>query len=229
MPSWMRLNEPKIMATHTDTSRLEAFSDGVFAIAITLLVLTIGTPRASPLLPALARQWPQYLAYAVSFLFILVMWINHHTLFRYIERSDHVLLLLNGLLLMLIAFVPFPTNLLAEYLGQGTLPTDQRVAALVFNGTYGVLAIAFNLLWRYASHNGRLLDSRVHSRHIVEITRDYRWGPALYFAAFILAFFNVWASLAVNVGLAMFFALPRSRTRLLLGSRLVDLPDRSVP
>jgi uncharacterized membrane protein len=208
--------EPEPAVPDTDTARLEAFSDGVFAVAITLLVLNVGaglsTSKSGHLPQALLRQWPEYLAYLISFLFILIMWTNHHTLFRYIRRSDHTLLLLNGLLLLFITLVPFPTGLLATYLRSHD-SGDQLSAVLVYNGTYVLIAIAFNLLWWYALHNRRLLDEAVHPRHLQAMTDDYRYGVPLYLVAFALAFFNVWLSLAMNVGLALFWALPRSRSR----------------
>lgn len=213
-------NEPEPAVPDMDTSRLEAFSDGVFAIAITLLVLNLVVPLSSDprvkqasLWDALLRQWPDYLAYLISFLFVLVMWINHHTLFRYIRRTDHTLLVLNGLLLFFVTFVPFPTRLLAEYLKPDVRWVDRLVATLIFNGTYVLLAIAFNVLWRYAARDRRLIGDGVHQAHVEAVTRDFRFGPALYLMTFLLTFINVWASLIVNAGLAAFFALPRSRKR----------------
>ncbi len=213
----MSASEPKPVVPDTDTARLEAFSDGVFAIAITLLVLNLAVPLSGelkgPLWDALLRQWPVYVAYLISFLFILIMWTNHHRLFRYIRRSDHMLLLLNGLLLLFITLVPFPTRLLAEYL-ESPNRADQRVAALVYNGTYVLIAIAFNLLWWYAVRNRRLLDETVHPSHLQAVTNDYRYGGIpVYLVTFVLTFVNVWLSLAANVGLAIFWALPRSRKR----------------
>ena len=111
-----------IAAVSTDTARIEAFSDGVFAIAITLLVLDLKVPRelheGQTLTSALAHQWPAYVAFVTSFLTILVMWINHHRMFTLIGRADDRLLIFNGLLLLGITVVPFPTSLVAEYLGQ---------------------------------------------------------------------------------------------------------------
>jgi uncharacterized membrane protein len=99
-----------------DTSRIEAFSDGVFAIAITLLVIEIGVPHLGdePEGTMLVDRWPSYLGYVISFLVISTVWANHHNRFRFIVRSDHVLLFLNTLFLMCVAFIPFPTTLLAE-------------------------------------------------------------------------------------------------------------------
>jgi hypothetical protein len=108
-------------AHHYETGRLEAFSDGVFAIAITLLVLEIAVPHVehdASLTNALLDLWPSYFGYAVSFITIGVMWINHHHMFKDIERVDHGLLALNLLLLICISFVPFPTAVLAEYVGE---------------------------------------------------------------------------------------------------------------
>jgi uncharacterized membrane protein len=213
-------SEPDPAAPDTDTARLEAFSDGVFAVAITLLVLNLAVPLSSELqqhketlLNALWQQRFDYLAYVISFLFILIMWTNHHTLFRYIRRSDHALLLLNGLLLFFVTLVPFTTRLLAEYLSPDVQPRDQHVAALIYSGTYVLVAVAFNLLWWYAVRNRRLLDETVHPRHTQAVSDDFRYGVPLYLVAFALAFFSVWLSLAMNVGLALFYALPRSRKR----------------
>jgi uncharacterized membrane protein len=128
-------------AGEKETGRVEAFSDGVFAIAIILLVLDLKVPNASAaarLSGQLAKQWPAYLAFVISFSFIGVMWINHHRLFTYIRRTDHALLILNGLLLVGVTVVPFTTSLLAAYLGR----QDQEVAMMVYSGTYVVIALA---------------------------------------------------------------------------------------
>lgn len=189
-----------------ETGRLEAFSDGVIAIAITLLILHIAVPPVSggeALDAALLALWPSYVAYLVSFTTILIMWMHHHALFRVIQRVDHRLLALNGLLLLLITFVNFPTAVLAEY-----AQTDQReVAALFYSGTFTLVAVVYNLLWRYASRDYRLLDRSVGPAYVDYITRSYRFGPTLYFVAFLAAFLNAWASLAINAGLAAYFAL----------------------
>ena len=196
-----------------ETGRIEAFSDGVFAIAITLLVLDIKVPRELPestrLLDALLAQWPVYFAFVTSFAIIGIMWINHHRLFNLIKRSDQMLLVLNGLLLLGITFVPFPTALVAEYIGH----PDERVAAMVYNGTFVVTAILFNLLWHYAADKNRLLDPRSDPREVQSITRQYALGPVIYLAAFGLAFFSATASLALNMLLALSFAIPGLMSR----------------
>jgi uncharacterized membrane protein len=204
------------MAEHADTTRLEAFSDGVFAVAITLLVLNIHVPgkndvtKYGALLPALAAEWPQYFAYGLSFVAILIMWINHHRMFRLIARSDHTLLLLNGALLAVIVLVPFSTALLSEYLSQLTSP-DLRVAAAVFNGVYFVMAICFNLLWFYAARGLRLLAPDAHQGQVDAITRSYLWGPPLYAVAVALALVSALAGVLLNVALAIYWTLPPLR------------------
>ena len=197
-------------ADEKETGRLEAFSDGVFAVAITLLVLDLKVPKAAEaqahggLLAALLGQWPAFLAYLTSFLTILVMWVNHHTLFTRIRRADHRFLFINGLLLLCVSFVPFATSLLAEHVRE---PASSRVAAAIYAGTFVVLAVVFNLLWRYAAQGHRLLDPAAGKAAVDAITRQYGYGPPLYLLAFALAFVSVPASVGTCIALALFFAL----------------------
>ena len=191
----------------SETARIEAFSDGVFAIAITLLILEIKVPQpaAGPLAGQLLRQWPSYVSYVISFVFIGIMWTNHHRLFNHIRRSDSGLMLLNLLLLLGVTFVPYPTSVLAAQLGH----PDERLAVLIFNGSYFFIAIFFNLLWRYATSRKRqLVASETDAGEIDGITRQYAFGPVSYLACVGLAFVSVDASLALNFALACFFALP---------------------
>jgi len=206
-----------------NTNRLEAFSDGVFAVAITLLVLNIkfsGLDSRGNLLDDqhlwnnLHDQWPLLVAYVTSFATIGIMWINHHRLFTHIKRTDTVLLLLNLLLLLIIVFIPVPTVLLSEYI---VLPND-HVAAIIYSGTNVLLAICFNLLWRYASYHNRFLGKNVDTRAVAAINRQYMFGPLLYLVACGLAWFNTPASLALNFLLALFFALPGRPPRQLSSS-----------
>jgi len=191
-----------------ETARIEAFSDGVFAVAITLLVLNIKIPSTAldgpSLAVLLARQWPAYLAFVTSFATILIMWVNHHRIFTLIGRPSDALLFFNGVLLFGVTVVPFSTALVAQYLGY----PGQRTAAAVYNGTYVFIAILYNLLWRSASHDARLLRHDADPHRVAAITSSFRWGVPIYTVAFLLAFVNVTASLVLNLLLAMFFALP---------------------
>lgn len=207
-----------------ETGRLEAFSDGVFAIAITLLILTIPVPHVpsdlegKSLLSYIGDHWPSFLAYALSFVTILIMWINHHILFRMIRRTDHVFLMINGLLLMMVTFVNYPTALVAETLKEGLSGRlflqgtfDQQTAAAMYSGAFVVTAIIFNVLWGYARRDGRLL-ARDHDRALVElITRQYRFGPLFYLVAFLFAFVSAPASIVVNILLAVYFSFTGTR------------------
>jgi uncharacterized membrane protein len=192
----------------SDTGRIEAFSDGVFAIAITLLIIEIGVPRAQgteSLFDKLVQLWPSYLGYAISFLVIGTVWANHHNRFRLISRSDHILLFLNIVFLMCVAFIPFPTALLADYIKE----EEHRITAVaVYSGTLAVTAVFFTLLWLYAAANYRLVDRTVDASLLRAMTRRYVFGMLFYILAFALAFVSPAASLALIVILALIFVLP---------------------
>ena len=186
---------------------MEAFSDGVFAIALTLLILEIRTPEHvedGGLLHALFRLWPSYLAFAASFFTVGVMWMNHHRLFNLIGRSDQGLLASNLFLLFGVTFVPFPTAVLARYLDH----PDARVAAVFYNAAFVVTAIGFQILWKHAAKNNRLLETDADPESVSAITRQYRFGPIFYVALIVVSYFNAVASLILNLALAVFFALP---------------------
>ncbi len=197
-----------------ETGRVEAFSDGVFAIAITLLVLDVKVPRgealgdSGKLVDALLHQWPSYVAFVASFLTILIMWVNHHNLMKVIKHTNHIFLLLNGLLLMWITLVPFPTALISEYM----LQPDAWVAAAVASGLSLLIAISYNLLWFYAVGGGRLLDQGSDMHLAGSITLRYLLGPVIYLISFAMAFINAAISIAIWAGIAIYFAIPnRSR------------------
>ena len=188
----------------SETGRIEAFSDGVYAIAITLLILDVHVPSTAPgqLGPALLRQWPTYVAFLISFAFIGIMWVNHHRLFSHIRRSDNLLLFLNLLLLLGVTVVPFPTALVAAHYNAA----DRTTATAVFNGTYFAIAIFFNVLWHHAVRGG-LLDAGTQES-AASISRQYAVGPVAYLACLGLTWVSVPWSLALNVALAVFFAIP---------------------
>ncbi len=195
----------------SETVRVEAFSDGVFAIAITLLVLEIKLPPAdltghgSTLLQALLRLWPSYLGYLISFVTIGVMWVNHHSMFVLIRRTDRYFLLLSVFFLMCIAFLPFPTAVLAEYLPE---PKGRKIAVATYSASFVLIALAYNAVWWSAARGGRLLHENADHEAVRTISKRYLIGPAAYAVSFALAFINVWASLAVHGLLMGFFILP---------------------
>ena len=210
-------NEPAAKQ-EKETIRVEAFSDGMFTIAITLLVLDLKVPRLESLhegvslASSLMRQWPSYVAFLTSFFTILIMWVNHHNLFTYIKRSDGLFLFLNGLVLLTVTVVPFPTALLAEYIRQ----PQASLAAAVYAGTFLCNCVAFNIMWRYAAKEKRLLDKNMNDALIAGIKRQAMTGMPLYLLAIILAFVSVSASVAMCMLLAVFFAVTGSMHHILV-------------
>jgi len=190
-----------------ETNRLEAFSDGVFAIAITLLVLDIGVPAGdSSLAESLLLLWPSYLAYAVSFLVIGAIWINHHAMFRHIVRADGTLLLLNVLHLMFIAFVPFPTAVLAEAFHRGV---GEQVATAFYGGTLTVIGLFVTAMWRYAAHEHRLLGAHLTVAEARRISRRFLVGPLAYAFGTVIALALPWLALLLYLCLNLFYLWPR--------------------
>jgi uncharacterized membrane protein len=186
-----------------ETGRVEAFSDGVFAIAITLLILEIKVPHQAAnasdaaLTAALIQLWPSFVAFAGSFFAILIMWVNHHGLFKMVHRADARFLYANGFLLLLVTFVPFPTAVLAEYLDH----PGANAAAAFYCGTFILISVAYNLLWHVAASGRRLIAHHVPQDHVDKIRRAYRWGFLVYVGAAALALWNAAAGLAVCLSL----------------------------
>ena len=175
---------------------MEAFSDGVFAFAMTLLVLGLRDPTigsTGSLLQGLFGEWPAFLAFGISFTTILVMWMNHHNLFTYINRIDGPFMLLNGLLLLAATLIPFTTSLVADHIQSA----DSGTAAEVYSGTFLFVALAWNLLWQYTIRYPGILANSVSDAGIKKTTRQFIFGPVLYVVAFIAAFFSGIASLAI--------------------------------
>ncbi len=192
-----------------ETSRIEAFSDGVFAIAITLLVLELKVPHetGAGLWRALLALWPSYFAFVTSFATIGIMWLNHHRMFNLIHRTDQLLLLLNGLLLLGVTFVPFPTAVVGAYLDRD----GEKTAACFMSAVYIGIAIAFNLLWRYVSsprRTPRLLRLPPDDHRVRAIRDSYRFGPLYYVAALALSMWDGRAGVAANLALAVYWSLP---------------------
>ena len=190
-------------------ARLEAFADGVFAIAATLLILNVDAQipgDASDLGARILHIWPSYLAYAVSFVIIGIMWVNHHTVMAQIDRTDRRFLFANIGLLMCIAFVPFPTRLVAEHIrGDGA-----RDAALVYGFTMVATAIMFNITWFYASRGSRLLRRDADPAVVSGLSRSYLPGPWIYLAAALLAFVSPAASVIAFLVIATLYVLESS-------------------
>ena len=190
--------------------RLETFSDGVFAIAITLLVLTIAQPNDyTRLAHQLGARWPSLAAYAVSFAVIGIMWLNHHTIFTHLERVDRAMFYLNLLLLMTIVFIPYPTAVFGEALrhGQGA-----RTAAVFYSAVMTTNACVWASLWLYASVGRRLLGPAFPESERTMATILFIAGAFVYAGSIAVAFINPYACLAFHGALALYYALdPISR------------------
>jgi uncharacterized membrane protein len=191
-------------------SRVEAFSDGIFAIAITLLVLTIAQPRNyHDLGRSLASSWPNFAAYVVSFAIIGIMWLNHHAVFARLETVDRGFTYLNFLLLMTITFLPYPTGVFGQALKQGQ---GAKTAAVFYCATMAVNAYAWVALWLYASRGRRLLRPDFPEDRRGGATIAFNGGAVVYTAAVGIAFLSPYAALAFQGALALYYAFdPLSR------------------
>jgi uncharacterized membrane protein len=194
--------------------RLEAFSDGVLAIVITLLILDVKVPidAEGHLGRALAHQWPQYAAYLVSFFVIGIIWLNHHAVVQLLARTDHNLLVLNLLLLLPVSVLPWPTAVLAEYLRDGTT-SDQRVAVVLYGLANCAMAVAFNILWHYMLRHPELRKPGISPDLLAVRNRRYNIGQLVYPVTTVIGLFSTWAFLAIIFGLALLYLLPTPDVR----------------
>jgi uncharacterized membrane protein len=189
-----------------DTGRIEAFSDGVIAVAITLLILDVHVPDVQTgLLQALLNQWPVYLGYITSFLVITIFWANHHNMFRNIYQVDYALLIINSFFLMCIAFIPFATAQLTKYI---TSPTEQHTAAIVYGATLLLNGILFNTIWWYAVWKRRLVRRDLDAQAVHRITKGYLFGLPFWALAIVLSLINVELSLAFYIFINLIYFLP---------------------
>ena len=190
------------------TSRIEAFSDGVFAIAITLLVLEIHVPEHPEvgLGRALLDQWPAYASYIVSFFVIGIIWINHHAIFDHLVRVDRNLLFLNLLLLLWVGLLPWPTNVFGTYMQEGG--ADERVAAILYTGVMTLMGVSFGALWTYATRHRNLIGETLSDEEIRVRTRRFTIGAPVYGYAMLVALVSAPACLVINALLAIYYAVP---------------------
>jgi uncharacterized membrane protein len=197
---------------NSTTERLEMFSDGVIAIAITLLVLEITVPQTKQgdLFDALINQWPSYVAFVISFVVIGNMWVSHHSMFERIAAVDRGLLFINLLMLLGIGFLPFPTALLASYVREGG--ANSHVAAAVYSATMVGIGIAFAGMWAYLSRRPWLLVEGIPVERVRTAFHRSLVGPIVYGLTIGLAFISAAACFVVYAMIAVYFAAgPSSR------------------
>lgn len=192
-----------------NTSRVESFSDGVIAVAATLLVLNVTVPIVGPhvsLGQKLGHQWPEYVAYAISFITIGIIWINHHVVFSRLRVADHAILILNLLLLLWIALIPFATSLMTQYLRLGH---GQYLAAAVYAGTFLLMSISFAALnWFILFRRTTLLKVELSFDERRTIIRRFVTGIVPYAVAAALAPVSPYITVAICGAIAAFYALP---------------------
>jgi uncharacterized membrane protein len=193
-------------ARRLSTGRLEAFSDGVFAIAITLLVLEISVPEGSEedLLAAVVDQWPSYLAYVVSFATIGVAWLEHSAITEYMQYADALVVRVNLLLLLLVSFLPFPTGLVAENIGDRDA---ERVAVTIYGLNLLLIAVLLFVLWRYVVSEGHL-RADIGEEEISDLSRRLTPGFASYVALLAMGFFLPTVAVFGYLGVALYLLIP---------------------
>jgi TMEM175 potassium channel family protein len=195
-----------------DSGRLEAFSDGVFAVAITLLALNLAVPGPGhgPLARQLADHWPSFAAYFVSFLTIGIIWVNHHTLFKNFSKIDRTLLFLNLLLLFFVVAIPFATATIAAYLSQGG--ADASLAGAVFQGVFEGMSLSFAALFWWSIRHEHLKIPPTPAGARSAIIR-FSVGNVAYVVAIAIAFLSAPASLLVSGLVAVYYVFEQTPAR----------------
>jgi uncharacterized membrane protein len=192
-----------------DKGRLEAFSDGVFAVAITLLALdlTVPGPGHGSLAHQLATRWPTYAAYVLSFFVIGIMWVNHHALFKSFARADRTLLFLNLTLMLFVVAVPFGTSTVAEYLRAGG--TDAKLAAALYAAIFLGAALGFIAIFAWSIRDGNRHTPLPLGTERAALLR-FGVGGFVYFGALIVAFVDAAASVAAVAASAIYYIFERT-------------------
>jgi TMEM175 potassium channel family protein len=193
-----------------ETSRMEAFSDGVFAVAITLLALDLKPGAGSTLAGQLTSRSAvaHYAAYVVSFLVIGIIWVNHHSVFRQVAGVDRTLLFINLLLLLFVAAIPFPTALLAEHLTEGA---DSHAAAFAYSAVMFLMGVSFGVLWWWVVRGGRLLEQPLSRADERTALRRFTVGNLAYLTLMGLALVSAVATLIGHLLVAIYYVLDQVR------------------
>jgi uncharacterized membrane protein len=189
------------------TNRLEAFSDGVFAVAITLLVLELNVPTGNHLWHQLADEWPSFAAFTVSFFVIGIIWVNHHSVIDHLGRANRTVLFLNLVLLFAVVFIPFSTALVAEHLKSGE---DEEAAAAVYAISFTLMSVGFGALWTYivSPRHRKELEVAISEEEIRTRTLRFTVGNLIYPLAIGISFISPAVVLIVIGLLAVYYAIP---------------------
>ena len=189
--------------------RLEAFSDGVFAIIVTLLVLELKVPvlaeehNSAALAKALLALFPKFMSWVMSFAIVAIFWVNHHRFFNLLKHADNGLLWLNSLFLMLLSFIPFPTALLGEY-------HHTPIAVMFFGIVMTLASLVFAWMRWYAAQQAKIMREDLTPAYLKKATRQsFLLGPVLYFVATLTALLHVNVAIAFYALIPLYFILPR--------------------
>lgn len=170
-----------------------------------------GPGGGTTLFQGLEAQWPEFFAFVTSFLTILIMWIGHHEMFTYITKADRRFMFLNGFLLFFVTLTPFTTSLVADHI----LSSDSGTAAIIYSGSFLLLGVVWNFLWRYASGPAKLIDRSMTADQVKAFNRNFYVGPISYTVAFLIAFVSGIASVVLILAVAVFFAVGSRSPRFL--------------
>jgi uncharacterized membrane protein len=203
------------LAAPMPTTRVEAFSDGVFAIAATLLVLDLRMPELPPeavahgaLTAEILHAWPKLLSYVISFAIVGFFWVWHHLMFHYVRTTDRTFLFLNNLFLMLVAFMPYPAGLLGRYGGT-------RLAVTLYGGTLVAIGLVYVALWRYASNAHRLIDPGLSPRLVRRVSHIILAAPIVNALAVGVGLVQPRASLVMFLLVPLAYIVPGPVNRML--------------
>jgi len=202
--------QPRLFAVHGN-ERLFAFSDGVFAITITLLVLEIKVPEipkeavAAELWPALIHLFPHIISHIISFFVLGIFWVAHHNMFAHIKKHDHILLWLNLIFLMCVASTPFPTGLL------GTYP-DQRLTVMIYAGVLAVTGLVLDAIWWYATTYG-LVDGETDPEFVRFVHRHIWKAPIFYGLALVVSLLSLMLAKIILLAVTIFYIIPNALER----------------
>jgi uncharacterized membrane protein len=187
-----------------ETARLETFSDGVFAIAATLLILDVHHAGGS-VVHGLVHAWPSYVTYAISFLTIGIIWVNHHTVMKQIDRVDRTFLFINVVFLMVVAFSPYPTRVVAATLRDGS-----KAAAFAYGLTFTAMAISYGAMWFYAARGNRLIAADADPLVVSGISRSFAPGSLIYGTATLSSLISADLAVVLYAAIALFYVVESS-------------------
>jgi len=190
-----------------DRGRLEAFSDGVFAVAITLLALNLTVPGGKDLLMQLTQHWPAFAGYLVSFLTIGIIWVNHHVLVRQITKVDRTLLFVNLMLLLFVVLIPFGTSTAADYLPHNS--RDAQLAMVLYGGIFLGMSAGFGAIFEWTLHGQRVYQPLPAEQHWAA-RRRFVGGALVYVIAMAVAVFNALAAFVLIGLVAVYYIFERT-------------------